>query len=111
MPALRRLADDPGESGRDALMARRRSSNSLATTLFPEAKPLRFDEKLVLNQWMLGLFDKKKFDDLAGSLKATELEGLDENNVHRFLHQIKLLWEFPDFPGDVLLGHDQNIVW
>jgi hypothetical protein len=46
---------------------------------------------------MLGLFDKKKFDHLAGPLEATELEGLDENNVHRFLRQIKLLW---DFPGD-----------
>jgi hypothetical protein len=27
--------------------------------------PIRFDEKLVLNRWTLGLFDKKKFDQLA----------------------------------------------
>ena len=75
-----------------------------------ESSALRFHEKLVLNQWMLGLFDRKKFDHLAGPLKATELEGLDENNVHRFLHQMKLLWEFPDVPSDTLLGYDQNIV-
>ena len=79
-------------------------------TLFAEARPLKFDEKLVLNQRVLGLLDKKKFEQLAGPLKASELEGLDENNVHRFLHQMKLLWEFPDFPGDTLLGYDQNIV-
>lgn len=89
-------------------MARQRSSTA---ALAVEPKPLRFDERLVLNQWMLGLFDKKKFDHLAvPQLKATEVEGLDENNVHRFLHQIKLLWEFPEFSGDMLLGYDQNIV-
>src|SRR5262245_31203151 len=91
-------------------MVKRRSSPTGATLVVHERPPLRFDEKLVLNQWMLGLFDKKKFDHLAGSLKAAELQGLDENNVHRFLHQIKLLWEFPDLPGDTLLGYDQNIV-
>ena len=91
-------------------MARRRYSGSPASPLFPKGRPLRFDEKLVLNQWMLGLLDKKKFDQLAGPLKVCELEGLDENNVHRFLHQMKLLWESPDFPGDTLLGYDQNIV-
>ncbi len=89
-------------------MARRRLSSG--PPLFPEARPFHFYEKLVLHQWMLGLFDKKKFDHLAGLLRATELEGLDENNVHRFLHQMKLLWEFPDFPSDTLLGYDQNIV-
>jgi len=75
-----------------------------------EKPALRFDEKLVLNQWMLSLFDVNSFDKLAEPLKALELEGLDENNVHKFLHQIKLLWEYEEFPGDTLLGYDQNIV-
>ena len=47
-------------------MARRNSSRSDGAMLIPEVQPLRFDEKLVLNQWILGLFDRKKFDDLAG---------------------------------------------
>ncbi|QGJ68653.1 Type III restriction-modification system restriction subunit R [Planctomycetales bacterium 10988] len=75
-----------------------------------ETPPLRFDEKLVLNQWMLSLFEVSSFDKLAENLKPLELEGLDENNVHRFLHQMKLLWEYAEFPGDTLLGYDQNIV-
>ena len=75
-----------------------------------ETPPLRFDEKLVLNQWMLSLFEISSFDKLAEHLKSLELEGLDENNVHKFLHQMKLLWEYEEFPGDTLLGYDQNIV-
>ena len=46
--------------------------------------PLRFDEKLVLNQWMLSLFEVNDFDKLAEHLKPLQLEGLDENNVHKF---------------------------
>ncbi len=76
----------------------------------PETGPLRFDQKLVLNQWMLWLFDEKSFEQLAEPFKSAELEGLDEDNNHKFLHQFKLLWEFEEFPGDILLGYDQNIV-
>lgn len=83
-------------------MVRKRASKSEA--------PARFDEKLVLNQWMLSLFEVNDFDKLAEHLKSLELEGLDENNVHKFLHQLKLLWEYEEFPGDTLLGYDQNIV-
>ena len=75
-----------------------------------ETPLLRFDEKLVLNQWMLSLFEVSSFDTLAENLKSLELEGLDENNVHKFLYQMKLLWEYKAFPGDTLLGYDQNIV-
>ena len=82
-------------------MARQRSSKE---------RTLRFDEKLILNQWMLSLFEVSSFDKLAENLKSLELEGLDENNVHKLLHQMKLLWEYEEFPGDTLLGYDQNIV-
>ena len=91
-------------------MAKSKSSRSAAGTLYPEAVPLRFDQKLVLRQWMLGLFDKNTFEQLAEPLKAPELEGLTEDNNHRFLHALRALWEFPEFPGDTLLGYDQNIV-
>lgn len=49
--------------------------------LIPEPKPLRFDEKLILNQWMLALFEVTNLEKLADPLKAPELESLDENNV------------------------------
>ena len=73
-------------------------------------KALRFDEKLVLNQWMLSLFEVSSFEKLADELKPLRLEGLDENNVHRYHEAMKLLWQFEEFPGDTLLGYDQNIV-
>ena len=85
-------------------MAKRRKSPS------DIAKPLRFDQKLVLNQWLLSLFEARSFEQLAEKLKFSELEGLDENNVHRFMRQLKLLWQFEAFPGDSLLGYDENIV-
>jgi hypothetical protein len=75
-----------------------------------ETPALRFDEKLVLNQWMLSLFDVGDFDTLAERLKPLHLEGLDENNVHTFHKELKLLWDYEEFPGDTLLGYDQNIV-
>ena len=70
----------------------------------------RFEHKLVRNRWMLSLFGVEKFDELAEHLKAVEYEGLDENNVHKFHHQLRLVREYPAFPGDMLLGYDQNIV-
>ena len=59
---------------------------------------------------MLSLFEVKEFGKLAEPLKQAELEGLDEDNVHKFLHQLNLLWEYEAFSGDTLLGYDQNIV-
>src|SRR5687768_11124861 len=85
-------------------MSKRRTSR-VAETL-----PLKFDQRLVLLQWMLGLFDKTKIEQIADPLKAADLEGLTEDNNHKYLGAIKALWEFKDFPGDILLGYDQNIV-
>ena len=75
-----------------------------------EVPALRFDQKLVLNQWMLSLFGVQSFEQLADPLKRIEYEGLDENNVHRFHTLLRAFWEYPEFPGDTLLGYDQNIV-
>jgi hypothetical protein len=77
------------------------------------SKPLRFEERLVLNQWLLGLFRASKFEDLADKLKAPELEGFDENNVTRFYHALCIYihpdWR-PDLPDNQLLAYDENIV-
>ncbi|MCC7314053.1 MAG: DEAD/DEAH box helicase family protein [Planctomycetes bacterium] len=91
-------------------MARRRASQSGTATPLPEASPLKFDQKLVLHQWMLSLFDGRTFEQLAEPLKPADLEGFDEDNNHKFLKQIRLLWQFEAFPGDILLGYEQNIV-
>jgi hypothetical protein len=75
-----------------------------------ETQALRFAEKLALNQWMLSLCGVNESDILAEPLKPWDLGGLDENNVHKFLHELKLHREYPAFPGDTLLDYDQNIV-
>ncbi len=49
---------------------------------------LQFAYKLVLNQWLLGLFNVKRFEQLAEHLRDETLEGLDENNIHRFHHAL-----------------------
>lgn len=88
---------------------------------------LPFSYKLVLNQWLFGLFGlpstdgfytwngrklplieafKQKFQ-----INESAAEGLDENNIHRFhtalTNQIE---ELPLLPDAVLLEYDQNIV-
>ena len=76
-------------------------------------KPPRFEDRLVLNQWLLGLFRASKFEDLADKLKAPELEGFDENNVTRFYHALCLYIHpdrRPDLPDNQLLAYDENIV-
>lgn len=91
-------------------MAKRNSTRSGAPTLFPEAVPLKFDQRLVLNQWMLSLFDKKSFQQLAEPFKLADLEGLNEDNNHKFLGVFRALWALEELPNDVLLAYDQNIV-
>jgi hypothetical protein len=78
-----------------------------------EGKPLRFEERLVLHQWLLSLFGASNFEDLTAHLKASDLEGFDENNVTRFYHALRLYIQpnrRPNLPDDLLLAYDQNIV-
>lgn len=86
-----------------------------------------FPHKLVLNQWLLGLFDLPTTDgfvDFGGrpvpvlhafkekfQVNENTAEGLDENNVHRFHHAlINQAVPLDELPRDVLLEYDQNIV-
>ena len=96
---------------RGPVMAIRRSSPTGGKLLFAETPPLKFDQKLVLLQWMLWLFDKQNFEQLAEPFKSAQLEGLNEDNNHKFLAVFKeYLFGLEEFSGDVLLGYDQNIV-
>jgi hypothetical protein len=72
---------------------------------------LPFANKLVLNQWLLSLFNAKRFEDLAEPLRNEALEGLDENNVHHFHHALTAqLFNLTQLPTELLLEYDQNIV-
>lgn len=72
--------------------------------------PINFDQKLVLNRWILGLFGVSSFEKLAERMRAPELEGFDENNVSKFYQNLRLLFDRPELPHDMLLAYDQNIV-
>ena len=70
-----------------------------------------FAHKLVLNQWLLSLFNVKCFEDLAEHLRNEDLEGLDENNIHHFHHALTAqLFNLTWLPTELLLEYDQNIV-
>lgn len=73
-------------------------------------RPLRFNEKLVLNQWILSLFEVESFAKLSEDLKSPELEGYDENNVSLFYHQLtQRLFQRGQLSNDLLLAYDENI--
>ena len=42
--------------------------------------PIPFAYKLALNQWLLGLFNVKRFEELAEHLRNEALEGLPTND-------------------------------
>jgi len=75
-------------------MARgRRNSPAAAIAAVPRARgknrpQVPFTKKLVLNQWLLSLFNTQSFEELAEYLRNEALEGLDENNIHHFHHAL-----------------------
>jgi hypothetical protein len=75
------------------------------------AKPIKFDKKLVLNQWMLEILEVPSFEKIAEGLKNPELQGFDADNVSKYHHVLKLqLFERSQLSTDTLLAYDQNIV-
>lgn len=78
------------------------------------ARPaLPFNRKLALHQWLLGLFGVERFEEMAEHLRDEALEGMDENNVHRFHHALCLhlpVEKRPELPDELLLEYDQAIV-
>jgi hypothetical protein len=88
------------------------ATKKAASKAAPKKKPVTpFAYKLVLNQWLLSLFNAKRFEDLAEPLRNEALEGLDENNVHRFHHALTAqIFNLTQLPTELLLEYDQNIV-
>jgi hypothetical protein len=70
-----------------------------------------FPFKLVLNQWLLGLFGVSKLEELAEHLRPEGLEGLDENKIHHYHHALtSQLFNLTKLSNELLLEYDQNIV-
>ena len=95
----------PRTAGTGAVPAASRGRSATAQPQVP------FPYKLVLNQWMLSLFNVKRFGELAEHLRSEALEGLDENNVHRFHHALTAqFFNLTQLGTDDLLRYDQHIV-
>ncbi len=74
-------------------------------------KPLKFSDKLVLNQWALSLFEVDSFNKLADRIKDPVYEGVDENNISNFFHVLTAqLFERKELSKDILRYYDENIV-
>jgi len=86
-----------------------------------------FAYKLALNQWLFSLFGLKSADGYVEymgrklplleafkekfQINQNTVDGLDENNVHRFHHSlVNHTEELDELTPDVLLEYDQNIV-
>jgi hypothetical protein len=92
-------------------MARTSSTHRGAGRRVSSRPTVHFPHKLVLNQWLLGLFNAKRFAELAEHLRNEALEGLDENNIHHFHHAlVAQLFDLTQLPTELLLEYDQNIV-
>ena len=73
---------------------------------------MKFNEKLVLNSYLLSLFGVGSFEELAKDLKASRLEELDENDNSLFFHELKdkLVSTHKIISDDKLQEYDENIV-
>ena len=77
----------------------------------PKKPQVPFAHKLVLNQWLLSLFNVESFEELAEHLRNEAVEGLDENNIHHFHHALTAqLFNLTQLPTELLHEYDQNIV-
>lgn len=74
------------------------------------AKKIKFDQRLVLANWLLDLFGVATFEDLAKHMRDPAFEGFSEDGISKFHQCIRLLFDRPELPNDILLAYDENIV-
>lgn len=74
-------------------------------------RSLHLSDALILNRYLLHQFGVTDLDPLAEHLKSSHLEGLDENNVSKFHHElVARLFGNTRLPRQLLFEYDQNIV-
>lgn len=72
---------------------------------------MKFNQKLVLNHYLLSLFKVESIEELSKDLKESRLEKVDENGQSLFYHRLtQNLFENPHLTKDKLEEYDANIV-
>jgi len=71
---------------------------------------IKFEHRLVLTNWMLDLFGVATFEDMGKHLRDPDFEGFNEDGISRFHQCLKLVYDRPELPNDILLAYDGNIV-
>jgi hypothetical protein len=73
-------------------------------------KEAKLKDSLVLNDFLLKLFNKKSLNELSKNLKEISLEGYDENNISKYYYSlISQLFDTTEISKNQLLVYDQNI--
>lgn len=72
---------------------------------------MKFNQKLVLNRYLLSLFEVQSLEELSVNLKQKRSEGIDENGVSFFYHDLtSFVFENERLSKEQLLTYDNNIV-
>ena len=74
------------------------------------AKKIKFDHRLVLTNWMFELFGVPTLEELGEHIRDPVFEGFNEDGISRFHQCLKLIFDQPELPNDILLAYDENIV-
>ena len=75
-----------------------------------KTKAFKFDQRLVLANWLLDLIGVATFEDLAKNMRDPAFEGFGEDGISKYHQNMRLLFDRPELPNDVLLAYDENIV-
>lgn len=108
--------------------ATKRARRAPATATGPQGEPHKFRHKLLLNQWVLTLFGIDPFREpnipgiakplpfhaLSSPIRDPRMEGLDEDGLHRFYHNLansQLFWgDQCIITREQLRTYEENIV-
>jgi len=67
------------------------------------AAKIKFDQRLVLANWLLDLFGVATFEDLAKNMRDPAFEGISEDGISKYHQCMRLLFDRPELSNDILL--------
>jgi hypothetical protein len=88
----------------------KRKKKTLRFSASSAVKKIKFEHRLVLTNWMLNLFGAVTFKDLGKHMCDPAFEGFNEDGISKFYQCLKLIFDRPELPDDILLAYDGNIV-